>query len=131
MVYYVNMKKIPYKVRVLITVLCFVTALEGLFAVGYLYYISAPVVGLVGTSLTIVVCIIAGIVFVPTHKPDVTPVVPEKKQKPKSKLSYTVYNKPTNYGKSLEDEIENEDDEEEEEEDEILAMEMLDDVLDD
>ncbi len=128
MVYYVNMKKIPYKVRVLIAVLCFITALEGLFAVGYLYYISAPVVGLVGTSLTIVVCIIAGIIFAPTHKPDGTPVVSEKKPKPKSKPSYTVYNKPTNYVKSLEDEIENV---EEEEEDEILAMEMLDDVLND
>ena len=122
------MKKIPYKIRILIAVLCFVTALEGLFALGYLYSISAPVGALVGTLITEVVCVVAGFIFVPTHKPDGTPIVNEKKTKEKAKPRQWVYSKPikTNYEQPQEEE-----DEEEEEEDEILAMEMLDDVLDD
>jgi hypothetical protein len=122
------MKKIPYKIRILIAILCFATALQGLIALGYLYSISAPNGALAGTLVTAIVCAVAGVIFLPTHKPDGTPIINEKKPKPKAKPRPTVYNKPikTHYEKPQEEE-----DEEEEEEDEILAMEMLDDVLDD
>lgn len=122
------MKKIPYKIRILIAILCFATALQGLFALGYLYSISAPVGALVGTLITAVVCVIAGVVFVPTHKPDGTPIVSEKKPAQKAKPRPMGYSKPI---KTSHEEPREEEDEEEEEEDEILAMEMLDDVLDD
>lgn len=118
------MKKIPYKIRILIAVLCFVTAVEGLCAAGYLISIKAPVVSFVGIYLTVLVCIISGIIFVPTHKPDGTPIVKEKKPKQKAKPWPMVYSKPI---KTYDEQPQ----EEEEEEDEILAMEMLDDVLDD
>ena len=122
------MKKIPYKIRILIAILCFATALQGLIALGYLYSISAPNGALAGTLITAIVCAVVGVIFLPTHKPDGTPIANEKKPKPKAKPRPTVYNKPikTHYEKPQEEE-----DEEEEEEDEILAMEMLDDVLDD
>ena len=122
------MKKIPYKIRILIAVLCFVTAVEGLCAAGYLISIKAPVVSFVGIYLTVLVCIISGIIFVPTHKPDDTPIVKEKKPKQKAKPRPMVYSKPI---KTYDEQPQEEEDEEEEEEDEILAMEMLDDVLDD
>ena len=122
------MKKIPYKIRILIAVLCFVTAVEGLCAAGYLISIKAPVASLVGVYLTVLVCIISGIIFVPTHKPDGTTIVNEKKPRQKPKPRPMVYSKPSSV---YDEEPLNEEDEEEEEEDEILAMEMLDDVLDD
>ena len=122
------MKKIPYKVRMLISILCFATVIEGLCAVGYLYSIGASIGALVGTLLTVIVCAIAGIVFIPTHKPDGTPIVVKQKPMPKTKPRRMVFTKPI---KTPHEEPINEEDEEEEEEDEILAMEMLDDVLDD
>ena len=122
------MKKIPYKVRVLISILCFVTALEAMCAIGYIYAIGAPTVALVGTLITGAVCVIAGIVFIPTHKPDGTPIVVKQKPMPKTKPRHMVFTKPI---KTPYEEPINEEDTEEEEEDEILAMEMLDDVLDD
>ena len=122
------MKKIPYKVRVLISILCFVTVIEGLCAVGYLYSIGASTGALVGTLVTVIVCAIVGIVFIPTHKPDGTPIVVKQKPMPKTKPRRMVFNKPI---KTPDSEPISEEDAEEEEEDEILAMEMLDDVLDD
>lgn len=109
------MKKIPYRIRILIAVLCFVTALQGLFAIVYLYSISAPKGALVGTLITAIVCAVAGVIFLPTHKPDGTPIINEKKPKPKAKPRPTVHNKPikNHYEKPQEEE-----DEEEEEEDE-------------
>ena len=122
------MNKIPYKVRVVISILCFITAVEGLCAVGYLYSVGAPTGALVGTLVTVVVCAIAGNIFIPTHKPDGTPIVVKQKPMPKTKPRPMVYSKPI---KTPHEEPQDEEDEEEEEEDEILAMEMLDDVLDD
>ena len=122
------MKKITNIVRVIIAVLCFATGLEVLCAIGYIYAIGAPTVALMGTLITGAVLVIAGIIFIPKHKPDETPIVVKQKPMPKTKPRRMIFTKPI---KTPHEEPLNEEDEEEEEEDEILAMEMLDDVLDD
>lgn len=122
------MNRIPNRIRILVAVICFIVTVEGLMAVGYLYSISAPTVAIVGTLVTVIVCAITGFIFIPTQSSKGAPAPIKKEVKPKAKPRQWVQSTPI---KGYTEEPQNEEDEEEEEEDEILAMEMLDDVLDD
>ena len=114
------MNKIPYKIRILVSIICFIGAFLGLFAGFYLLItqnkeIPSIVLSFVCASLLLV----SALIFMPKTKEDGTPfeVKPTPKKAPKRrKTPLNKYTSRSNYFF----------DEEEEEEDEIVAMEAVD-----
>lgn len=116
------MNKIPYKIRTLVSIICFIGAFLGFFAGFYLLITQSKEVFAIVTSFMCAVLLLgSALIFMPKTKEDGTPfeAEPTPKKTPKPKRRKTPGNRYTsrsNYSF----------DEEEEEEDEIAAMEAVD-----
>ena len=116
------MNKIPYKIRTLVSIICFIGAFLGFFAGFYLLITQNKEIPSIITSfICAFLLLVSALIFMPKTKEDGTPfeVKPTPKKTPKPKRRKTPRNQYTsrsNYSF----------DEEEEEEDEIVAMEAVD-----
>ena len=88
MVYYVNMKSIPYKVRLWLSIGLFIWSIVA-FIVSIIWYTNTKQLWIIiAIPIIAFICFMMSIVFFPRFKDDGTPTV-ESKQKKQKQLQYS------------------------------------------